>query len=87
MERCPTVVSGRAMLTVYSVVRQADNSRCKAPRGLPPDKRVESRQAGAKPAFDGLEAWLNTQPHDISGKSPLAAAIRYALTRMARLSV
>ena len=38
-----------------------------------------------KPAFDGLEAWLNTQLLNISGKSPLAAAIRYALTRMARL--
>ncbi len=57
----------------------------KAARGLPPDKRVEIRQAEAKPAFDGLEAWLNTQLHNISGKSPLAAAIRYALTRLARL--
>ena len=57
----------------------------KAARGLVPDKRAEIRQAEAKPAFDGLEAWLNTQLHDISGKSPLAAAIRYGLTRMARL--
>ena len=57
----------------------------KAARGLPPDKRAEIRQAEAKPAFNGLEAWLNTQLHNISGKSPLAAAIRYALTRVARL--
>ncbi len=57
----------------------------KAARGSPPDKRVEIRQAEAKPAFDGLEAWLNTQLHNISGKSPLAATIRYALTRTARL--
>jgi len=57
----------------------------KVVRGSPPDKRAEIRQAEAKPTFDGLEAWLNTQLHDISGKSPLAAAIRYALTRMARL--
>ena len=57
----------------------------KAARGLPPDKRAEIRQAEARPAFDSLEAWLITQLHDISGKSPLAAAIRYALTRMARL--
>ena len=57
----------------------------KAARGSPPDKRVEIRQAEAKPAFDGLEDWLNTQLHNISGKSPLAAAIRYALTRIARL--
>ena len=57
----------------------------KMARGLPPDKRVEIRQTEAKPAFDALEVWLNRQLHDISGKSPLAAAIRYALTRVARL--
>ena len=28
----------------------------KAARGLPPDKRVEIRQAEARPVFDGLEA-------------------------------
>ncbi len=57
----------------------------KAARGSPPDKRVALRQAEAKPMFQSLETWLNTQLHYISGKSPRAAAIRYALTRMARL--
>ena len=57
----------------------------KVARGLPPDKRVEIRQAEAKPAFDDLEAWLNTQMPNISGKSPLATAIRYGLSRMARM--
>ena len=57
----------------------------KVARGLPPDKRVQIRQAEAKPAFDELEAWLNAQLHSISGKSPLASAIRYALTRMTRM--
>jgi transposase len=57
----------------------------KVARGLPPDKRTAIRQAEAKPAFDGLEAWLNAQLTDIPGKSPLASAIRYALTRMARM--
>ena len=33
----------------------------KASRGLPPDKRTAIRQAEAKPVFDSLEAWLNTQ--------------------------
>ena len=32
-----------------------------------------------------LEVWLHAQLPSISGKSPLAGAIRYALTRMARL--
>ena len=57
----------------------------KMARGLPPDKRAEIRQAEAKPDFDGLETWLNGQLPGISGKSPLAAAIRYALTRMVRM--
>ena len=57
----------------------------KAARGLPPDGRVDIRQAEAKPAFDALDVWLNRQLHDIFGKSPLAVAIGYALTRMARL--
>jgi len=57
----------------------------KAARGLPPDKRVQIRQAEAKPTFDDLEAWLNAQLPRISGKSPLASAIRYALNRMARM--
>ena len=54
-------------------------------RGSPPDRRVELRQVGAAPVFDDLEAWLAQQLARISGKSPLAAAIRYALTRMARM--
>ena len=57
----------------------------KAARGLPPYRRVEILQAGAKPAFDGLETWLNAQLHDIYRKSPMAAAIRYALNQMAHL--
>src|SRR5690606_15281215 len=57
----------------------------KEARGSPPDRRVEIRQAKAKPIFDVLEAWLHGQLPTISGKSPLAGAIRYALTRMKRL--
>ena len=35
--------------------------------------------------MDDLEAWLTAQLRRISGKSPLAQAIRYALTRIKRL--
>jgi len=35
--------------------------------------------------FDDLETWLPEQLATISGKTPLAAAIRYALARMPRL--
>ncbi|MGD1883819.1 MAG: transposase [Paracoccaceae bacterium] len=42
------------------------------------------RQANAKPIFDDLRDWLGKQPTTISGKSPLAQANRYSLTRMRR---
>jgi transposase len=39
-------------------------------------------QERAKPIFDDLEAWLKVQLSKVSGKTPLAKAIRYALTRL-----
>lgn len=57
----------------------------KSIRGSPPDRRAEIRQAKALPIFDDLDAWLGGQLATISAKSPLAAAIRYALVRLARL--
>jgi hypothetical protein len=62
---------------LYAVEKEA--------RGSPPDIRVALRKAHAAPVFDDLELWLALQLITISGKSPLAAAIRYALTRMERL--
>jgi transposase len=57
----------------------------KAIRGSPPDRRAELRRTHAAPVFDDLKAWLAMQLARVSGKTPLASAIRYALTRMARL--
>ena len=62
---------------LYAVEKEA--------RGSPPDQRAAIRQAKAKPVFDDLQEWLDRQLTTISGKSPLAQAIRYALTRMRRL--
>ena len=59
---------------IYGVEKQA--------RGLSPEARVALRQKNAKPVFDDLEDWLHAQLPKISGKSPLAKAIRYALSRM-----
>jgi transposase len=47
-----------------------------------PEDRVALRQEFAKPIFDDLEAWLRVRLSKISGKTPLAKAIRYALTRL-----
>ncbi len=62
---------------LYAVEKEA--------RGSPPEERLRLRQAGAKPIFDDLELWLGAQLPKISGKSEIAKAIRYALTRMKKL--
>jgi len=62
---------------LYAIEQQA--------RGLPPEDRVRLRQAQARPILDDLEVWLQAQLRKISGKSELARAIRYALTRMKKL--
>jgi len=54
----------------------------KEARGHTPEERVQLRQKNAKPIFDNLELWLHVQLPKISDKSPLARAIRYALSRM-----
>ena len=54
----------------------------KLARGKSPEERVSIRQEKAKPIFDDLESWLMECLGKISGKSPLAKAIRYALTRL-----
>jgi transposase len=54
-------------------------------RGLPPEDRVRLRQSRSKPILDDLEAWLAAQLPRIPGKSELAKAIRYALTRIKKL--
>jgi transposase len=75
-----SAIAGEAIQRVaqlYAVENEA--------RGLPPNQRIEIWQAQAKPIFDNPEVWLHAHLPGNSGQSPLAAAIRYALTRMARL--
>ena len=70
-------VAGEAVLRfkkLYDVETQA--------RFLPAAERVALRQEHAKPIFDGLEVWLKEPLGQISGKTPLAKAIRYALARL-----
>ncbi|WGI21224.1 IS66 family transposase [Amylibacter sp. IMCC11727] len=62
---------------LYAVEKEA--------RGSPPGQRVALRQQKAKPILDDLESWLQGELPKLSGKTPLANAIRYALTRMKRL--
>ena len=54
-------------------------------RGAPPDLRLRVRQERSLPLMDDFEGWLKQQLPLISGKSDLAKAIRYRLSRSASL--
>lgn len=64
----------KRIAALYAVEKEA--------RYKPAEERVALRQDKAKQVFGDLEAWLSLQLPKISGKSTLAAAIRYALGRM-----
>ena len=55
-------------------------------RGQPPDRRAAARHEHARPKLDGLRAFLQTALARISGKSTLANAIRYTLSRWTALT-
>jgi len=50
-------------------------------RGQPPPYRLAARQSRSKPIVDAFHIWLEQQLPRISGRSMLAEAVRYALTR------
>ena len=54
-------------------------------RGSPPEARVAVRQEQAKPLFEGLQEWFEAKLTGLPGRSALAGAIRYAISRMKRM--
>jgi transposase len=56
-------------------------------RGQPPEVRLRVRQAQSAPLFANLRTWLEQTLTRISGKSQLASAIRYMLTRWDALTL
>jgi len=54
--------------------------------GRPPDQRRQVRQAEAKPLLASLHAWLTATLRRILGRSDIAGAIRYALSRWEALN-
>lgn len=54
--------------------------------GLPPDQRVSLRQTEARPILDALAGYFDSALAKLSGKSDLAAAIRYGRSRWPALS-
>lgn len=67
----------RRIATLYEVEARA--------RGLPPEERRDLRINEATGPFEDLIAWMTAQQSTLSGKTPLAGAIRYALTRLPKL--
>ena len=55
-------------------------------RGKPPGDRQQSREHNAAPLITELKAWLDATLPKLSGKSDLAGAMRYALSRWAALT-
>jgi transposase len=49
-------------------------------RGNPPDERVAVRRERGLPVIEALKAWLQARLGEVSGKSLIAEAIRYALS-------
>ena len=54
-------------------------------KGKPPDERRQCRQEQSAPLIADLKAWLEAMVQKISGKSELAKASRYALSRWSAL--
>ena len=55
-------------------------------RGRPPDERQNIRALQARAAVDALRSWLDVQLGRLAGRSRLAEAIRYALSRWTALT-
>jgi transposase len=56
-------------------------------RGRPPDQRLQARREHTAPLMAELYNWLETTRGRVPGRSELAGAIRYALSRWAALSL
>lgn len=56
-------------------------------RDRPPDERLQVRLAQSAPLFADLKAWLETTLGRVPGRSDMAKAIRYSLTRWQALTM
>ncbi|MGA2127563.1 MAG: transposase [Xanthobacteraceae bacterium] len=75
----PSCLPSSSRSTTARAIEQSINN-------CPPPQRLEARQEEAVPLLTALEAFLHSALGQISGKSTLAQAIRYALTRWPALT-
>jgi transposase len=50
-------------------------------RGQSPEARANARRTLSRPVVEALEAWFDDRLRKVPGRSPMAEAIRYAVTR------
>jgi uncharacterized protein (DUF1810 family) len=67
---------------LYDVEKEAKGKSPVERVALRQEPAARKNQEKAKPGFDELETWLQAQLPKLSGKTKLAGAIRYALSRM-----
>jgi len=80
-------VAGDSPIAVEALVRiQALFAIETEVRGRPAEERRAVRQARAGPLLEDLHSWFHATLSKLSRKSPLAIAIRYALTRWTALT-
>ncbi len=79
--------AGNSPIAQEALTRIAALYGVEAPiNGKPPDLRRYTRQAEAAPLLDGLRSWLETTLTKVPGRSDVAGAIRYALSRWTALT-
>ncbi len=79
--------AGRSPIAQEALTRIAALYAIEAPiTGKPPDLRRHARQAEAAPLLDGRRSWLEMTLTKVPGRSDVAGAIRYALSRWTALT-
>jgi transposase len=73
---------GSAPIATQAIAKIAELYAIEAEiRGQSPELRRAQRQAKSRPLVDQLEDWMMEQLKAVPGKSPMAEALRYALSR------
>ena len=79
--------AGRSPIAQEALTRVTALYAIEAPiTGKPPDLRRQVRQAEAVPVLGSLRSWLKTTLTKVPGRSDVATAIRYALSRWTALT-
>src|SRR5439155_8215216 len=76
VQTCALPIFGLALVRIAALYAVESDIR-----GVTADERRRVRQLRTKPIIDALRPWLEAKLATVSGKSTIAEAIRYALSR------